>query len=102
MLSIVVLKKTLESSLEVREIKPVNPKGNQSWIFFGRTDFEAEAAVLWPLDEKSQLTGKDFDARKDWRKKEKGAAEDEVVRYITDSIDMYLSKLWETVEDRGN
>ena len=62
----VVLKKTLESPLDWKEIQPVNPKGNQSWIFIGRTDAEAEAPVLWPLDVKSQLIGKDANAGKDW------------------------------------
>ena len=74
----VVLEKILESSLDSKEIKQVNPKGNQSWIFIGRTDAEAEAPKLWPLDEKNWLIGKDPDARKDWRQ-EKGAAEDEMV-----------------------
>ena len=64
---IVVLEKTLKSSSDSKEIKPVNPKGNQSWIFIGRTDAEAEAPILWPPDTKSQLIGKDPDAGKDWR-----------------------------------
>ena len=63
----VVLEKTLKSPLDSKEIKPVNPKGNQSWIFIGRTDAEAEAPILWPLDVKIWLTGKDPDAGKDWR-----------------------------------
>ena len=62
----VVLEKTLETPLDCKEIKPVNPKGNQPWIFTGRTDAEAEAIILWPPDEKSPLTGKDPDAEKDW------------------------------------
>ena len=62
----VVLEKTLECPLDSKEIKPVNPKGNQSWIFIGRTDAEAEAPVLWPPDAKSWLIGKDIDAGKDW------------------------------------
>ena len=70
------LEKTLESPLGCKESKPVNPKGNQSWIFIGRTD--AEARVLWPRDAKSQLIRKDPDAGKDWRQEEKGATEDEV------------------------
>ena len=74
---IVVLEKTLESPLDCKEIKPVNPKGNQPWIFIGRT--EAEAPLLWSPDSKNQLSGKDPDAGKDWRQKEKGAAEDEMV-----------------------
>ena len=73
----VVLEKTLESPLDCKEIKPVNPKGNQSWIFIGRTD--AEAPILWPPDVKSQLIGKGPDARKDWRQEEKGMTEDEMV-----------------------
>ena len=71
-----VLKKTLENSLDSKEIKPVNPKGNQSWIFIGRTD--AEAPILWLPDAKSQLMGKDPDAEKDWRQ-EKGTTKDEMV-----------------------
>ena len=71
--------KTLESPLGCKEIKPVNPKGNQPWIFTGRTDAEAEALVLWPPDAKSWLTGKDPDAGKDWGQEEKGATEDEMV-----------------------
>ena len=72
----VVLEKTLESPLDCKEIKPVNPKGNQSWIFIGRAD--AEAPILWPPDAKNQLIGKDPDAGKDWRKEEKGMREDEM------------------------
>ena len=77
---IVVQEKTLESPLDSKEIKPVNPKGNQPWTFTGRTDAEAEAPILWPHDVKNQLIEKDPDAEKDWRQKEKRAAEDEVVR----------------------
>ena len=69
------LEKTLESSLNSKEIKPVNPKGNQPWIFIGKTDAEAEAPILWPPDTKSQLIGKDPDGAKDWRQKEKRATE---------------------------
>ena len=75
----VVLEKTLESPLDCREIKLVNPKGNQSWAFTGRTDAEAETLVLWPPDAKNWLTGKDPDAGKDWRQEEKGTTEDEMV-----------------------
>ena len=75
----VVSEKTLESPLDCKEIQPVNPKGNQSWIFIGRTDAEAEAPVLLPLDAKSQLIRKDPDAGKDWRQEEKGMTEDELV-----------------------
>ena len=72
-----VLEQTLESPLDSKEIKPVSPKGNQSWIFIGKTDAEAEA---WPPDEKSQLIGKDPDAGKGWRQKEKGGSEDGMIR----------------------
>ena len=75
-----VLEKTFESPLDCNKIKPVNPKGNQLQIFIGRTDAEAEAPILWPPDVKSQLIGKDPDAGKDGRQKEKGVAEDEMVR----------------------
>ena len=75
----VVLEKILESPLDCREIKPVNPKGGQPWIFTGRTDSEAEAPVLWPLDAKSRLIGKDPDAGKDWGQEEKGTTENEMV-----------------------
>ena len=75
----VVLEKTLETPLDFKEIKSVNPKGNQPWIFTGRTDAEVEVPILWPLDMKNQLIGKDPDAGKDWRQKEKGTAEDEMV-----------------------
>ena len=74
----VVLEKTLESPLDCKEIQPVNPKGNQSWIFIGRTDAEAEAPILWPPDAKSWLIGKDPDAGKDWQWEEKGMTEDEI------------------------
>ena len=77
---VVVLEKTLRSPLNCKEIKLVNPKGNQPWIFTGRTDTEAEAPILGPPNEKSWLTGKDPDSQKDWRQKEKGVAEDEMVR----------------------
>ena len=78
---VVVLKKTLESPLNCKEIKPVHPKGNQPWIFIGRTDAEAEAEapILWPPDVKSRLIGKDPDAGKNCRHEEKGATEDEMV-----------------------
>ena len=75
----VVLEKTLESPLDCKEIQPVHPKGNQSWIFIGRTDAEAETPVLWPPDVKSWLAGKDPDAGKDWGQEEKGTTEDETV-----------------------
>ena len=68
---IVVLEKTLKSPLDSKEIKPVNPKENQSWIVIGGTNAEAEALILWPPDAKSQVIGKDPDARKDWEQEEK-------------------------------
>ena len=74
-----VLEKTLESLLDCKEIKSVHPKGDQSWVFIGRTDAEAETPILWPPDVKSWLIGKDPDAGKDWRWEEKGTAEDEIV-----------------------
>jgi len=75
-----VLEKTLENPFDSKEIKPVHPNGNQSWIFTGRTD--AEALILWPPDVKSWLTGKDPDIRKDWGKAEKGMIEDEIVGWL--------------------
>ena len=90
---IVVLEKTLESPLDSKKLKPVNPKGNQPWIFTGRTDAETEAPILWSPDAKNQLTGKDPDAVKDWGWEEKGTTED-------DSMDISLSKLQDIVKDR--
>ena len=75
----VVLEKSLESPLDCKEIQPVHPKGNQSWIFIGRTDAAAEAPIIWPPDAKNWLTGKDPDAGKDWRQEEEGTTEDEMV-----------------------
>ena len=75
----VVLEKTLESPLDCIEITPINPKGNQSWIFIGRTDAKAEAPVLWPPDAKRWLIRKDPDVGKDWRQEEKGTTEDKMV-----------------------
>ena len=79
--SSVVLEKTLESPLDCKEIKPVNPKGNQSWIFTGRTDAEAETPILWPPDVKNGLLPNDPNAREDWGQEEKGTIEDELVRW---------------------
>ena len=74
----VVLEKTLESPLDCKEIQPIRPKGNQSWVFTGRTDFEAETPILWPPHAKSWLIGKDSDAGRDWGQEEKGTTEDEM------------------------
>ena len=74
----VVLEKTLESPLDCKEIQPAHPKGNQSWVFFGRTDAEAQTPILWPPHAKSWLTGKDCDAGRDWGQEEKGTTEDEI------------------------
>ena len=76
---IVVLERTLESPLDCKETKPVNPKGNQPWLFIGNTDADAEAPIFWPPDAKSQLIGKAPDAGKDWGQKQKRVAEDEMV-----------------------
>ena len=75
----VVLEKTLESPLDCKEIQPVHPKGNQSWIFIGRTDVEAEVPIIWPPDAKSWVIRKDPDDGKDWGREEKGMIEDEMV-----------------------
>ena len=95
-----MLENTLESPLDCKKIQPVHPKGNQSWIFIGRTDAEAETPLLWPPDAKNWLTGKDPDAGKDWRREEKQTTEDEMVYGITNSMDMSLSKLQQLVMDR--
>ena len=87
-------------SLKSKEIQPVHPKGNKSWIFIGRTDAEAETPILWPPDAKNWLIGKDPDAGKDWRQEEKGTTEEEMVDGITDLMYMSLCKFQELVMDR--
>ena len=77
-----MLEKTLESPLDCKEIQPVHPKGDQSWVIIGRTDIEAEIPILWLPDVKSWLIGKDHDAGKDWRQEEKGTTEDEMVGWL--------------------
>ena len=94
--SIHQLEKTLEHPLDCKEIQPVHPKGDQSWVFIGRTDVEAETPILWPPDAKSLLIWKDPDSRKDWGKEEKGMTEDKIVR-ITGLMDKGLGGLWEFV-----
>ena len=96
----VALQETLESPLDSKEIQPVHPKGDQSWLCIGSTDVEAEAPILWPPDAKSWLTGKDPFSGKDWGQKEKGTTEDEMVGWHHWSMDMSLSKLREMVKDR--
>ena len=92
----VVLEKTPESPLDWEEIQPVHAKGDQSWVFIGRTDAKAEASILWPPDAKSWLIWKDPDAGKDWGQEENGTTEDD----ITDTVDMSLGGLQELVMDR--
>ena len=98
---IVVLEKTLESPLDCKEIKPVNLKENQTWLSIGRTDAEAGTPILCPPHTKSQLTRKDPDAERDWVQEEKGWQKVRWLDSIINSTDMNLSKLWETVKDRG-
>ena len=97
----VVLEKTLESPLDCQEIQPVNPTGNQTWIFIGKTDSEAETTIIWPSDAKNWLIGKDPDSGKDWGQEEKEMTEDDMVGWHHwSAMDMSLSKLWLLVMDR--
>ena len=96
----VVLEKTYESPLDCKEIKPVNPEENQSWIFFGMADVEAEAPILWPPDAKNWFIEKDPDAEKDWRQEEKGRTEDEMVGWHHQLNVHDFEYLWELVMDR--
>ena len=93
-----VLEKTLKSPLDCKEIKPVNPKGNQSWTFIGSTDAEAETPIFWPPDAKNWLNGRDPDAGKDWGQEEKGTTVNEMVGWHH-RLDG-LSKLRVMVKDR--
>ena len=90
-----MLEKTLESPLDCKEIQPVHPKGNQSWLFIGRTDAEAETPIPWPPDANNWLTGKDPDTGKDWGREEKGTTEDEMVIVYESSMSMML---WVTLQ----
>ena len=97
----VMLEKTLVAPLDCKEIKPVNTKGNQLWIFIGRTDAEAEAPKLCPLDAKNWVIGKDPSAGKDFKQEEKETQRMRRLDRVIPKMDMNLSKLWEIVEDRG-
>ena len=95
-----VLEKTLESPLDCKEIQPVHPKGDQSWVFIGRTDAEGETLILWPPHAKNWLIGKDPDVGRDWGQGEKGTTEDEMAGWHHQLMDMSVSNLQELVMDR--
>ena len=97
---IVMLEKTLESPLDCKEIQPVHPKGDQSWVFIGRSDVEAETPVFWPPDAKSWLIWKDPDTGKDWGRRRRGQQRMRWLDGITDSVDMSMSTFQEIVKDR--
>ena len=95
-----LFEKTLESPLDCKEIQPVHPEGDQSWVFIGRTDADPETPILWPPHAKSWLIGKDSDAGRDWGQEKKGMTEDEMAGWHHRSMDTSLGKLWELVMDR--
>ena len=98
----VVLNKTLKSHLGSKEIKPVNPEGNQPWIFIGRTEAEAEATIHWPPDTENWFIGKDPDAGKDWGQKEKEATENEVVEWHPQHNGLEFEQIWGDGEGQGS
>ena len=95
-----MLEETLESPLDCKEIQPVHPKGDQSWVFIRRTDAEAETPILWPPDAKSRLIGKDPDAERDWGQEKKGTTKDEMIGWHHQINGHEFEQLWEWVMDR--